>query len=66
VACLGEDRIIYKILLGKPEGKRPLERWTCRWKGGIRLDLRETGWEVRSEFNWLRIETGSGRLWIRR
>jgi hypothetical protein len=42
VACWGEDRIMYKVLLGKPEGKRPLGRWRCRWKGGIRLDLRET------------------------
>jgi hypothetical protein len=31
--------------VGKPEGKRPIERPTCRWKDGLKMDLRKTGWE---------------------
>jgi hypothetical protein len=33
-----------KVLVGKPKGKRPRERPRCRWKDGIRMDLREIGW----------------------
>jgi hypothetical protein len=32
---------VYKVLMGKPEGKRPLERPSCGWENGIRMDLRE-------------------------
>jgi hypothetical protein len=32
---------VYKVLVGKPEGKRPLGRPRCRWEDGIRMDLRE-------------------------
>jgi hypothetical protein len=38
-----EERNVYKVLMGKPEGKRPLGRPRCRWENGIRMDLRETG-----------------------
>jgi hypothetical protein len=34
---------VYKVLVGKPEGKRPLGRPRRRWEDGIRMDLRETG-----------------------
>jgi hypothetical protein len=40
---MGEERKLYKILVGKPEGKRPLGRPRRRWEDGIRMDLRETG-----------------------
>jgi hypothetical protein len=40
-----EKRKVYKILVGKPEGKGSLERPMCRWEDGIKQDLRETGWE---------------------
>jgi hypothetical protein len=43
VARMGEDRKVYKVLVGKPEGKRPLGRPRRRWKDGIRMDLREIG-----------------------
>jgi hypothetical protein len=43
IAFMGEIRNIYKILIGKPEGKRSCGRPTHRWKD-IRMDLRETGW----------------------
>jgi hypothetical protein len=38
-----EDRKVYKVLVGKPEGKRPLKRSRRIWEDGIRMDLRETG-----------------------
>jgi hypothetical protein len=40
---VGELRKMLKVLVGKPEGKRPLGRPRCRWEDGIRMDLRETG-----------------------
>jgi hypothetical protein len=49
---------MYKVLVGKPEGKRPVGRPRRRWDDGIRMDLREIGWEI--GFDWLRIETGGG------
>jgi hypothetical protein len=38
-----EERKVYKVLVGKPEGKRPLERPRHRWEDGIRKDLRKIG-----------------------
>jgi hypothetical protein len=38
---MGEERKVYEILAGKPEGKRPLGRQRRRWEDGIRMDLRE-------------------------
>jgi hypothetical protein len=43
VACMGEERIVYKVLVGKSEGKRPLGRPRHRWENGIRMDLGEIG-----------------------
>jgi hypothetical protein len=40
---MGEERKLYKVLVGKPEGKRPLGRPRRRWEDEIRMDLRETG-----------------------
>jgi hypothetical protein len=41
---MGEGRNVYRVLVGKLEGKRPLERPRCRWEDGINMDLREIGW----------------------
>jgi hypothetical protein len=41
VARMGEEKKVYKVLVGKPEGKRPHGRPRRRWKDGIRIDLRE-------------------------
>jgi hypothetical protein len=38
-------RNAYKILVGRPEGKRPLERPRRRWVDNIKIDLRTIGWE---------------------
>jgi hypothetical protein len=40
---MGEERKVHKILVGKPEGKRPRGRPRCRWEDGFRMDLREIG-----------------------
>jgi hypothetical protein len=55
VACMGEERKLYKVLVGKPEGKRPLRRPRHRWEDGIRMDLREIGLEGWIGFDLLRI-----------
>jgi hypothetical protein len=44
VARMGEGRNVYRVLVGKTEGKRPLERSGRRWKDGIKMDVREIGW----------------------
>jgi len=41
---LEERRGVYRVLGGKPEGKRPLGRHRLRWKDNIKLDLQEVGW----------------------
>jgi hypothetical protein len=56
VARMGEKRNAYRLLVGKPEGRRPLERSRRRWVDHIRMDLVEMGW---------RIGTGEEFLWIR-
>jgi len=43
VAVMGERRGVYRVLVGKPEGKRPLVKPRRRWEDNIKLDLRETG-----------------------
>jgi len=43
VARMGEERGVYRVLLGKPEGRRPLGRPRLRWMGNIRIDLQEVG-----------------------
>jgi hypothetical protein len=43
VACMREERKLYKVFLGKLEGKRQLRRPRHRWEDGIRMDLGETG-----------------------
>jgi len=44
VARMGEERVVYRVLVGKPEGKRPLGRPRHRWVDNIRMDLQEVGW----------------------
>jgi hypothetical protein len=39
LARMGEGRGVYRILVGKPEGKRPLGRPRCRWEDNIKMDL---------------------------
>jgi hypothetical protein len=63
VARMAEGRNVYRVLMRKPEGKRPLERPTRRWEDGLKMDLREIGWGGGwSGFIWLRIGTVGGLL----
>jgi hypothetical protein len=54
---MGEERKLYKILVGKSEGKRPLGRPRRRWQYGIRLNLREIGLGV---VDWIRLAQEQG------
>ena len=43
VECMGERRVVYRVLVGKPEGTRPLGRPIRRWADNIEMDLQEVG-----------------------
>ena len=62
VAHMGEETGVYKALLGKPEGIRPLRRPRRRWVDNIRTDLQELGCGMWSGLGWPMIETGGGSL----
>jgi len=59
---MGEKRGTYRVLVGKPEGKRLLGRLRCRWEDNIKMDLQEVGCGVWTGSSWLRIGTGGGHL----
>jgi hypothetical protein len=63
VARKGETRNAYRILVVKPDGKRPI-RQRRRWVDNIKMDLRGMGWDgmVWTGSNWLRIGTSGGLL----
>jgi hypothetical protein len=52
VARMGEERSVYKVLVGKSEGKRPVGRRRNRWEDWIRMDLSETGW---GSVDWIQL-----------
>jgi hypothetical protein len=52
VARMVQERKVYKVLVGKPEGKRPLGRPRRRWENGMRNYLRETGF---GGVDWIRL-----------
>jgi len=64
VARMGEETGVYRVLVGKPEGKRPLWRPRRRWVDNIRMDLPEVecGYMDWTGLGCPRIETGGGRL----
>jgi hypothetical protein len=54
----GERRGAYRVLVGKPEGRRPLERPRRRWKDNIgKMNLREVGW--RRGIDWINLRKGA-------
>ena len=59
-AHMGERRGIYKVVVGKPEGKRQLWRSRHRWEDNIKMDIQEVG--VWTGSSWLRIGTDGGLL----
>jgi hypothetical protein len=58
VAQMGEKRNAYRLLVGKPEGRRPLGRLRCRWMDNIRMDLVEVGW---GDVDWIRLAQDTDR-----
>ena len=58
---MGEERV-YRVLVGKQEGKSPLGRPRCRWVDNIRMDLQEVRVGIWTGLSWPRKETGGGRL----
>jgi hypothetical protein len=59
---MGERRVAYSVLVGKPEGKKPVGRSRHRWEDNIKLDLQRVGWGSLTVLIWLRIGTGGGHL----
>jgi hypothetical protein len=57
---MGEERKVYKVLVEKPEGKRPLGKPRRRWEDGVRMDLRETGL---GRVDWIRLALDRDRWW---
>jgi hypothetical protein len=59
---MGEGKSVCRVLVGKPEGKRPLERPRRRLEDMIKMDFKEIGWGGWSGFTWLRIGIVGGLL----
>ena len=71
VACMGQERGMYRVLLGKPEGRRPLGRPRRRWVDNIRMDLQEVGCEymdwigqARDRARWRTLVSAVMNLWV--
>ena len=62
MARMEEGKGMHKVLVGKPEGKRPLGRPTRRWEDNIQMIFRKWEGVVRTGWSWLRIGTGGGHL----
>jgi len=62
VARVGEGRCVHRVLVGKPEGKRPLRRPRRRWEDKIKWIFRKWEGLVGTVWSWLRIGRGGGHL----
>ena len=60
VACMWKKRAAYRVLVGKPMGKRPLGKPKRGWED--KMDLQEVGWGEGTRLIWLRTGTGDGLL----
>jgi hypothetical protein len=58
---MGEGRGVYRGLVGRPEGKRPLRRPRCRWEDNIKMDLREIGI---NGANWIHLAQDRVQWWV--
>jgi hypothetical protein len=57
---MGEGRGVYRVLVGRPEGKIPLERPRRRWEDNIKMDLREIGIDGA---NWIQLDQDRVQWW---
>jgi len=71
VARMGEESVVYRVLVGKPEGKRPLGRPRRRWVDNIRMDLQEVGCEymdwiglAQDRDRWRTFVSAVMNLWV--
>jgi len=62
VARMLEGSAVHRVLVGKPEGRRPLGRHRRRWKDNIKPELQEVEGFWGTEWSWLRIGTGGEHL----
>ena len=60
VAHMGEGRGVHRVLVGKPEGKRPLGRPRCRWEDNIKMELQEVGGGCG---DWIELAEDRDRWW---
>ena len=60
MACMGERRGVHRVLVGKPEGKRPMGRPRRRWEGNIKMDLQEVGGGF---WDWMELAQDRDRWW---
>jgi len=49
---MGDRRVAYRVVVGRPEGKRPLERLGRRWQDNIKMNVQEVGWGV---MDWIAL-----------
>jgi hypothetical protein len=59
---MGEGRGVYRVLVGKPDGKRPMGRPRRRWEDNIKMIFKKRDVGVWTGFSWLRIGTFGGQL----
>jgi len=60
VACMWESRVAYRVLVGKPEGKRPLGRPRSRWENNIKMDLPVVGC---GGMDWIKLAQDNDSWW---
>ena len=60
VACRGEGKGMYRVLVGKPEEKKELGRFRCRWEDNIKMDLQEVGC---GGMDWIKLAQDRDRWW---
>jgi len=61
VALMGERRGAYRVLVGIPEGKRPLGRHRHAWRDTMKMDLQEVGC---GDMNWIELAEKRDRWWV--
>jgi hypothetical protein len=71
VACMGKERGVYRVLVGKPDRKRPLGRSMCRLEDNIKMNIRETGINganciqlANDRFHWQVFVNTVMNLWV--